>query len=55
MCQSLANHCTVAENLLNNSSKEKNDDATMNLGIGSLVKHKLVVFGLNNNDESCLC
>ena len=27
----------------------------MNLGIGSHVKHKLVVSGLNNNDKSCLC
>ena len=37
------------------TSKGKKDDATMNLRIGSQVKHKLVVFGLNNNDESCLC
>ena len=27
----------------------------MNLRNGSQVKHKLVVFELNNNDESCLC
>ena len=35
--------------------RRKKDDAIMNLVIGSQVKHKLVVSGLNKNDESCLC
>ena len=51
----LANLCWTATHLQITGCKEKKDDETLNLGIGSQVKHNLVVSGLNNNDKSFLC